>query len=217
LGLPRPVPGFIVGFDEEKGSVAPGIIDCIEEAGMPVNMTGLLFALPMTQMTRRLSKEGRLHEDFDVLPGGDDQFTAGLNFDTCRPRADILNDYLQIVESVYAPENYFNRVLKVGLLLDSSRRRYRPSFRKLVKELRGFWRMAIKLGVPGETRGLFWRVFVKAAWNNPGSLRYTGSLMALYLHFGPFSKYVAERTRAAIANEKTSPSRVAAPRSAARR
>jgi len=54
---------------------------------MPVNMTGLLFALPMTQMTRRLSKEGRLHEDFDVLPGGDDQFTAGLNFDPCRPHA----------------------------------------------------------------------------------------------------------------------------------
>jgi radical SAM superfamily enzyme YgiQ (UPF0313 family) len=208
--------GFIVGFDEERDGVAPNIIKCIEEAGMPVNMTGLLFALPMTQMTRRLAREGRLHEDFDILPGGDDQFTAGLNFDTCRPRAEILNDYLNIVETVYAADNYFKRVLKVGLLLDSSHRPFQPSFRRLLKELKGFWRLIMKLGLPRETRQHFWRVLLNAAWNNPRSIRYTASLMALYLHFGPFSKYVAQSTREAIAKEKAVPSKVAVPRLAAR-
>ena len=39
----------------------------------------------------------------------------------------------------------------------------------------------------------------------------TTSLAALYLHFGPFSKYVSERIREAIAKEEVCPSEVAAP------
>ena len=93
--------GFIIGFDTEKGSVARGIIRCIEETGIPVNMAGLLFALPTTQLTRRLAAAGRLHENFDVAPEGvGDQCTAGINFDPCRPRADIFRDYLQVVETI---------------------------------------------------------------------------------------------------------------------
>ena len=53
--------GFIVGFDSEKGSIADGMIELIEDAAIPVCMIGLLYALPNTQLTRRLEKEGRLH------------------------------------------------------------------------------------------------------------------------------------------------------------
>src|ERR1043165_5983649 len=128
--------GFIIGFDTEKGSVARGIIDCIEATGLPVNMAGLLFALPTTQLTRRLAAAGRLHENFDVAPEGvGDQCTAGLNFDPCRPRLEILQDYLKVVETIYTPENYFGRVLKVGCELDSSQRRFRPGLKQWWKEL----------------------------------------------------------------------------------
>jgi hypothetical protein len=37
------------------------------------------------------------------------------------------------------------------------------------------------------------------------------SIMALYLHFGPFSKYVAGQIRMEIERETATPSRVAAP------
>jgi radical SAM superfamily enzyme YgiQ (UPF0313 family) len=204
--------GFIIGFDTEKGSVARGIIDCIEATGIPVNMAGLLFALPTTQLTRRLAAAGRLHENFDVAPEGvGDQCTAGLNFDPCRPRLDILKDYLKVVETIYAPESYFGRVLKVGQALDSSQRLFRPGLRQWWKELKGFFRMACKLGLRRETRGYFWSTMVKALWRNPKSIRYTGSLMALYLHFGQFSKYVAEKIREAIAVEERNPTKVAPP------
>jgi radical SAM superfamily enzyme YgiQ (UPF0313 family) len=204
--------GFIIGFDTEKGSVARGIIECIEATGIPVNMAGLLFALPTTQLTRRLAAAGRLHENFDVAPEGvGDQCTAGLNFDPCRPRLDILKDYLKVVETIYTPENYFGRVLKVGEKLDSTQRRFRPGLRQWWKELKGFFRMACKLGLRKETRGHFWRTMVKALWRNPRSIRYTGSLMALYLHFGNFSKYVAEKIREAIAAEEKNPTKVAPP------
>lgn len=204
--------GFIIGFDTEKGSVARGIIDCIEATGIPVNMAGLLFALPTTQLTRRLAAAGRLHENFDVAPEGvGDQCTAGLNFDPCRPRLDILKDYLNVVETIYTPESYFSRVLKVGQELDSSQRRFRPGLRQWWKELKGFVRMASRLGLRSETRRHFWGTMIKALWRNPKSIRYTGSLMALYLHFGQFSKYVAEKIREAIAAEERNPTKVAPP------
>ncbi len=83
--------GFIIGFDSEQGSVADGIVELIEEAAIPVAMVGLLYALPNTQLTRRLAKEGRLHPDLLLDPAaGMDQCTQGLNFDTLRPRHDIL-------------------------------------------------------------------------------------------------------------------------------
>jgi radical SAM superfamily enzyme YgiQ (UPF0313 family) len=131
--------GFIVGLDTEKGSVARGMIECIEETAIPVNMVGLLTALPTTQLTRRLDAAGRLPPDFDVAPDGDgDQCTGGLNFVPCRPRAEILKDYLDVVEAIHRPESYFARVLKVGLALNSSRRRFKPKLGPQLRELRGF-------------------------------------------------------------------------------
>ena len=95
--------GFIVGFDAEKGSVAQQITTFIERSAIPVCMVGLLFALPNTQLTRRLEKEGRLYANHDVIVSQDDgdQCTLGLNFETARPREEILRDCQTIVKSIY--------------------------------------------------------------------------------------------------------------------
>ena len=93
--------GFIVGFDNENGSIADAMIEFIEEAAIPVCMVGLLYALPNTQLTRRLEKEGRLHTpplDPRSHTGSADQCTKGLNFDTVRPREQIHLDYKRILE-----------------------------------------------------------------------------------------------------------------------
>ena len=75
------------------------MIDLIEEANIPIAMVGLLYALPNTQLTRRLAREGRLHVDHDAAPAGKgDQCTAGVNYETKRSRLDILRDYRKILE-----------------------------------------------------------------------------------------------------------------------
>jgi hypothetical protein len=207
--------GYIVGFDTERQGVAEGIIDCVEHTAIPVNMAGLLFALPTTQLSRRLAREGRLHEGFECQPSDDgDQCTAGLNFDTLRPKIDILRDYVKVIETIYRPENYFRRVEEVALALDSTKRRFKPGFGKWLHELHGFGRLVLKLGLEKETRGHFWRIFLKSALRNPGSLRYAVALMGLYVHFGPFSRYVAGRIRRDIAREEVQPSPVAVLRQA---
>jgi len=191
--------GFILGFDAEKGSVARGLVECIEATSIPVAMAGLLTALPTTQLTRRLAAAGRLPKDFDIAPDGEgDQCTAGLNFTTLRPRAEILADYLQVIEAIYTPRAYFARVARVGAILDSKARKFQPGLRHRLRELKGFGRMMLKLGFRRATCGPFWRTVFGSLWKNPRSIRYTGALIALYLHFGPFSKYVANRIRAAL-------------------
>jgi len=41
-----------------------------------------------------------------------------------------------------------------------------------------------------EAKEPFWRTFVEVAKKNPGALRQIVTMMAIYLHLGPFSKHV---------------------------
>lgn len=184
--------GFIVGFDTEKVSMAQAMIDFIEEASIPVCMVGLLYALPGTQLTRRLAQEGRLHEGHDLMKveQAGDQCTLGCNFDTKRPLRDILTDYKTVLEHVYSPTAYAGRLSRLAAMLDrSDRRRDLPDgdIRKRLGGIEGVHRVISALP---EVREPFWKTFVEVAKSNPGALRYIVMLMALYLHFGPFSKYV---------------------------
>ena len=98
--------GFIVGFDSERGSVAEPMIELIEESAIPIAMVGLLYALPNTQLTRRLAREGRLYVDHDSAPSNKgDQCTAGVNYET-KPLAAGKSCGInrQILDKVYDPE-----------------------------------------------------------------------------------------------------------------
>ena len=183
--------GFIVGFDSEKGSVADGMIKLIEEAAIPVCMIGLLYALPNTQLTRRLTKEGRLHPVPDsYLPGSADQCTQGLNFDTLRPRAEILLDYKRVLEKVYEPAAYAGRLERLTALLDNSHRKRKTAAGESRRQFDGREMINRIITHLPEPRELFWPVFTRCVSRNPQSARWIVALTALYLHLGPFSRYV---------------------------
>jgi hypothetical protein len=196
--------GFIVGFDSEKGSVANPMIDCIEATAIPFCMVGLLYALPTTQLTRRLAREQRLFSpDYTMRPdakgGVGDQCTTGLNFETARPRRDILLDYRTILAHIYRPAAFYGRVREVVRLLDrpaldKSARKVVPARRILgirVRQLNLLWRLVWRIAVR-QPRVLwpFGKVFVECVRKNPRAIDYVGMLAAAYLHLGPFSRFV---------------------------
>lgn len=186
--------GYIVGFDKEKGSVAEKILDCIEKTHVPANMVGLLFALPNTQLTRRLASEGRLKENFDRA--GDnigDQCSMGLNFETFRPRNNILNDFKLILREAYEPERYFERIRHLAPLLDCSKKRLKLSLKTHMKNLRGFRKLIMAMGIKAPYRKQFWHTLGSCALKNRKALRYVAVLMALYLHFHFFIEQVLEQ------------------------
>ena len=97
--------------------MAEPMIELIEECADPdVAMVGLLYALPNTQLTRRLAREGRLQVHAEFLPkGGNDQIASGLNFETKRPRLDVLRDLRSVLATVYTPEAYCGAHRPAGL------------------------------------------------------------------------------------------------------
>ena len=181
--------GFIVGFDSEKHSVADAMVELIEEAAIPVCMVGLLYAMPGTQLTRRLTAEGRLHPGHDVVHSGD-QCTCGLNFDPARPLRDILEDYSRILDRVFDPVAYAGRLERLASMLDrSGRPRDLPEgdLRLKFSLIDSVHRIISQLP---DTREPFWRTFIACARSNPAALRYIVMLMAMYLHLGPYSRHV---------------------------
>ena len=196
--------GYIVGFDTERGSVAQGILDLIEASAVPINMVGLLFALPNTQLQRRLAIEGRLIENFERVADKDasDNCTTGLNFVPSRPELDVLRDYQRIIAESYAPAAYFARVLRVGSELDCSKKKLKLPLRLVLKDLKGFTRLIWRMGVRKPYRRIFWSTLAKLVWRNPKGLRYSVAMMALYLHFGEFKNFVVTRLDELIARRK---------------
>jgi radical SAM superfamily enzyme YgiQ (UPF0313 family) len=193
--------GFIVGFDNEKVSMGQAMIDFIEEASIPVCMIGLLYALPGTQLTRRLAKEGRLHEGHDRMnvEQAGDQCTLGCNFDTTRPLRDILTDYRDVLDSVFNPAAYAGRLSRLAAMLDRSDRRRSLADGEVRKRFSGIDSVYKILRALPEAREPFWKTFVEVAKTSPEALRYIVMLMALYMHFGPFSKRVISKIDRRIA------------------
>jgi len=181
--------GFIIGFDAEKGSIAQAMIDCIEDTAVPVAMVGLLYALPNTGLHRRLAKEGRLHPDADIHQSESDadQCTTGLNFETQRPREDMLDDYRSVLRGIYDPDAFFARVSRMARELDLSKHRVnRP-----LRDARSFFRITLHSGIRSrDVRGPFWRAVGDCLVKNPRAIRTVISQAALFMHFFPYSRFL---------------------------
>lgn len=208
--------GFIVGFDTEKGNVAAGMVECIEDTFIPVCMVGLLTALPGTQLTRRLARENRLRE-LDAAEAGD-QCIGGLNFETLRSRRDVLSDYRTILQKAYEPASFFRRVRRLGHALQRPRlaamttgrdERFRQTcsrkvavWRLRMKDYRALgrvmWWMTVRRP---DLRPHFWSTFLACARRNPAAVEYVIMMMVLYLHLGTFALTVIAELDRQIAAE----------------
>ena len=161
------------------------MLDGLEETASPVCSVGRLDALPTTQRTRRRRAEGRRFSGGEQTQSGD-QCTAGLNFETRRPRRDVLNDYRTVLKGIYEPAAYFDRVRRLGRMLKRAR-----GHKMIRGDLRSFFRLVFRIHRAGPgTAGQFWRMMLDCALHNPKALPYVVMTSALYLHLGPFARRV---------------------------
>jgi radical SAM superfamily enzyme YgiQ (UPF0313 family) len=186
--------GFIVGFDTENNSVADEMIAFIQDSAIPISLVSLLTALPNTQLTRRLVKEGRLHVGHELMPDGlNDTCGQGLNFDTIRPQREILQDYVKIVRTVLDPPAYCERVGRLIRLLDYSRRPDESLRSNLRFGIEGVAMVKRLIDHMPDHGHLFWRTFLDALAINPKAAKIVIMLMVMYLHLGPFARSMAEQ------------------------
>ena len=182
------------------------MISCIEDTGIVMAMVGLLVALPNTQLTKRLHREGRLLSDRKELfkdrsnsyqivtvgknADGEDNQAAELNFVTSRDRVEIYREYKNVIQTIYDPQVFMDRVLSTTMRL-KVKGKHRPRGWEARRALLGWTRVAWWMTKNRSVRRLYWRNTLRTLFMGTAKVQYCQSMMALYMHFENQSEFVA--------------------------
>jgi radical SAM superfamily enzyme YgiQ (UPF0313 family) len=189
---------LILGFDNENDRTADRMIKTIEDIGAPVEYIGLLEALPNTQFTKRLEREGRLLGESLIQKNPVfDKMTSGLNFITKRPKAEILNDYIKVLSIAYRPKNYYKRATYMAMNLKPAYK-YIPSTREILKMVRTALRVCLAVGFDKITGVHFWKMLFILLVKNPIGILIALEFSAYYIHFYKQSKFLIDFTNRRI-------------------
>lgn len=151
--------GFIIGFDNDPPDIFQKQIQFIQKTGVVTAMIGLLTAIPGTRLYKRLEKEGRL---LFKSSGNNTDLNGSLNFEPKMERQKILEGYERVMNTIYSPEMYYNRIR-------TFLRHYRPKAQTCLEEndfltlFRSLW----FLGVADRQNGSahYWRILKDTLYN----------------------------------------------------
>jgi radical SAM superfamily enzyme YgiQ (UPF0313 family) len=172
--------GFIVGFDNDHPKIFEELTNFIQESGIVTAMVGLLNAPKGTKLQKRLLQEGRLLKDFT---GNNTDFT--INFIPQMNRKVLMDGYKKMVRTLYSPKYFYERTM--NFLKD-----YTPQTKKVFRFNHhytfAFFRSILKLGVIGEERLYYWKLFFWTLFRKP-QLFSLAILFTIYgFHFRKISR-----------------------------
>ena len=150
--------GFIVGFDSDPPSIFQKQIEFIQKSGIVTAMVGLLQAPKGTRLYERLQREGRLLGEMSGdNANGLTNIVPKMNLET------LLEGYRGLLERLYSPEHYYQRLL---IFL----REYRPP--KIRGRLDFNYKLAFvqslyRLGIFGRERVHYWKVLLWTLFHRP--------------------------------------------------
>ena len=99
--------GMIVGFDADDLSIFEEQLRFIQEARIPVSMTGMLQAMPKTPLHERVQREGRL-----VADSTGDQFVFSNIEPKQMTRRELYEGYRRLIADLYDFRNFHRRTLE---------------------------------------------------------------------------------------------------------
>ena len=102
--------GMIVGFDHDDPSIFDEQFRFIQDARIPVSMTGMLNAVPKTPLHQRLKDAGRL-----IAESVGDQFVFTNIIPQGMSRVQLYEGYKNLLERLYSYRNYRRRVMELLL------------------------------------------------------------------------------------------------------
>jgi len=168
--------GFIVGFDSDPLSIFKSQINFIQKSGIVTAMVGLLIAPPETRLYKRLKKENR------ILPGGSgDNTDFSINFIPKMNYEVLLNGYKHILDTIYSPKHYCERI-KTFL------KEYKPHEKRRRGKLefcyvRAFFKSLWVLGIKEKGRRYYWRLLASTLLKHPRSFALSVTFAIQAFHF----------------------------------
>jgi len=167
--------GFIVGFDSDPLSIFQDVINFVQKSGVVTAMVGLLHAPMGTRLYQRLKGEKRLTGSFSG-----NNTDMSINFVPKMNINNLMDGYRKIVNTIYAPNQYYARV-KTFL------REYRPRRRNISpmksQNIWAFFRSLWVLGIQGKERWYFWDLMIWTIFKRPRSFSLSMSMAIYGFHF----------------------------------
>jgi len=151
--------GFIVGFDNDPPAIFDKLTSFIQESGIVTAMVGLLNAPQGTKLQKRLTTEGRLLKDFT---GNNTDFS--INFIPHMDSEVLMNGYKKILSTIYSPKYYYERVM---CFMKDFEPKKKKVFHLNPNYILALFRSMIKLGVIGEERIYYWKLFLWSLFRKP--------------------------------------------------
>jgi len=168
--------GFIVGFDSDPLSIFRRQIEFIQNSGIVTAMVGLLDAPRGTRLYQRLLKENRL-----VKSSTGNNTDASINFIPKMRYETLLSGYQQILETIYAPRQYYERIRT--FLKEYKPYQVRRGVVIRLVYLAAFFRSIWVLGVLDQGRKHYWRLFFSTLLRRPRLFPLSMILSIYGVHF----------------------------------
>lgn len=171
--------GFIVGFDNDHPLIFEELTNFIQQSGIVTVMVGLLNAPKGTKLEKRLLEEGRMLSDFT---GNNTDFS--INFIPKMDSEILSNGYKSILKKIYTPKFFYERVMRFMKDFEPKKKKV---FHLNPNYILALFRSIFKLGVIGEERTYYWKLFFWTLFRKP-QLFSLAILFAIYgFHFKKIS------------------------------
>lgn len=168
--------GFIVGFDNDTKSIFDTMINFIQESGIVTAMVGMLNAPRGTRLYERLLAENRI-----LGNSSGNNTDSSINFIPKMEIDELVNGYKKIIQEIYSPKKFYNRV-----------RRFLQDFKPLKlrtipllgwKDYKAFIQSIFVLGIFEKERKYYWNLLFWTLRKRPSLFAHAVTLTIYGFHF----------------------------------
>ncbi|MCI0546457.1 MAG: B12-binding domain-containing radical SAM protein [Candidatus Rokubacteria bacterium] len=192
--------GMIVGFDNDDPSIFEEQFRFIQDARIPISMTGMLNAMPQTPLYARLQKAGRL-----IADTVGDQFVFTNIIPQSMSRLELYEGYRTLIRRLYGYRSYRQRAMALimgkGTMLHS---RLLAGQNDLTLFARILWTCMLRASP--RRAWLTLSLILETALRRPRALRDAVTLALMHKHFYEYVRDTSRELDALIHELRTLPS-----------
>jgi radical SAM superfamily enzyme YgiQ (UPF0313 family) len=173
--------GFIVGFDNDTPEIFDRQIRFIQESGIVTAMVGLLQAPFGTELYKKLEKQGRLLKEMSG-----DNANGKTNIITKMDLRVLQDGYKHIIDTIFSPKPLYQRIRTFLIEFQPVRRTVTLQWDEIAAFFRSMW----YIGILGEERIEYWKLFWWTLFRFPSKFPMAITLTIYGFHFRTVTKKI---------------------------